>query len=104
MVSANWTNKWVLMLLAGIVIQAIAYPIIWVLQLFVGAITSEYFFEVFIISICSVIVQACGFAVIMNKTREADPAIYGQGRPFQHKLREEDQVVATRKPTYAEPK
>ncbi|TFG32680.1 hypothetical protein EU527_09590 [Candidatus Thorarchaeota archaeon] len=94
----NWTNKWVLMLLVGIIIQAIAYPTIWLSSLF----SHPYFHEVMIICILSVGVQAIGFLVIMGKTRGEDPAIYGQGRPFQHKLREEDDEVADRKPTFAE--
>jgi len=97
MTNSNWTNRWVLMLLAGIVLQAIIYPLVWVFQLF----SHLYFPEVFVITIASVIIQAIGFSVIMYKTRGQDPAIYGQGRPFQHKLREEDEVVASRKPTYA---
>lgn len=96
MVNANWTNKWVLMLLAGIIIQAIVYPVVGLFQLF----THEYFAEVILICIGSVGVQAIGFLVIMGKTRGMDSAIYGQGRPFQHKLREEDEDLATRKPTF----
>ncbi|MCF2136324.1 MAG: hypothetical protein K9W43_03705 [Candidatus Thorarchaeota archaeon] len=95
---SNWTNKWVLMLLAGLIIQVIVYPTVWILQLFNHA----YFPEVFLISIFSIVVQIIGFGIIMMKTKDMDPAIYGQGRPFQHKLREEDETVATRKPTYAE--
>ncbi len=78
-------------------IQAIVYPTVWLYQVF----NHPYFPEVFVISLASVIVQAIGFVIIMMKTHDADPAIYGQGRPFQHKLREEDETVATRKPTYA---
>ena len=96
MVATNWTNKWVLMMLTGIVIQAIVYPYVWFTQLF----EHEFFPEVFVIGIVSVVVQVIGFATIMSKTRDADPALYGQGRPFQHKLREEDETVATRKPTF----
>ncbi|TFF95302.1 hypothetical protein EU546_03545 [Candidatus Thorarchaeota archaeon] len=96
--SSNWTNKWVIMLLAGIIIQAIAYPLIWIFQLF----SHEYFLDVFVISIVSVVIQFGGFVVIMSKTKDEEPEIYGQGRPFQHKLREEDEEVADRKPTYAE--
>lgn len=87
------------MLLAGIIIQVFAYPLVWIFQLFDHA----YFFEVFLISIASIVVQIIGFGIIMMKTKDADPAIYSQGRPFQHKLREEDEDVATRKPTYAGP-
>jgi hypothetical protein len=36
----------------------------------------------------------------MSKTKGMDPAIYGQGRPFKHKLREEDEEEATRKDTF----
>lgn len=98
MVATIWTNKWVLMMMAGIAIQAIVYPYVWFTQLFVH----EFFPEVFLIGIVSVIIQVIGFSTIMSKTRDADPAIYGQGRPFQHKLREEDEDVATRKPTFDE--
>ncbi len=98
MASSNWTNKWVILLLSGIIIQVIAYPLIWALQLF----THEYLLDVFIVSIASVAIQFGGFLVIMSKTTDEDPDIYGQGRPFQHKLREEDEEVADRKPTYAE--
>jgi hypothetical protein len=96
MVSSNWTNKWVLMLIAGILIQAIVYPLIWAFELF------DHLFlnEVILIGIASVGVQAIGFFVIMGKTRDMDPEIYGQGRPFQHKLREEDEELADRKPTF----
>jgi len=96
MVSTNWTNKWVLMMMAGIVTQAVVYPYVWFTQIF----EHEFFLEVFLIGIVSVIVQVIGFGTIMSKTRDADPVIYGQGRPFQHKLREEDEDVATRKPTF----
>ena len=94
--TSNWTNKWVLMLLIGIIIQLILYPTIWVLQLF----SHEYFPDVFVISLISLVIQIGGFYTIMNKTKGMDPQIYGQGRPFQHKLREEDDDVATRKPTF----
>ena len=92
----NWTNKWILILIAGILIQAIIYPTAWILQLY----SHEYFLDVFVISLVSLVIQIGGFLTIMNKTKGMDPAIYGQGRPFQHKLREEDEVVATRKPTF----
>ncbi len=95
---SNWTNKWILMLLAGIIIQIIVYPAVW----FLGIFDHDYFPEVFLISIISIVIQTVGFGVIMSKTKDQDPAIYGQGRPFQHKLREEDEIVASRKPTYAE--
>ncbi len=94
--ASNWTNKWVLILITGILIQVIIYPTVWILQLF----THEYFPDVFVISLISLVIQIGGFYTIMNKTKGMDPAIYGQGRPFQHKLREEDEDVATRKPTF----
>ncbi|MFX1484521.1 MAG: hypothetical protein ACFFCP_15185 [Promethearchaeota archaeon] len=94
--ASNWANKWVLMLLFGIIIQLILYPAIWVLQLF----SHEYFPDVFVVSLVSLVIQIGGFFTIMNKTKGMDPQIYGQGRPFQHKLREEDDDVATRKPTF----
>ena len=94
--ASNWTNKWVLILIVGILIQVIIYPTVWILQLF----THEYFPDVFVISLISLVIQIGGFLTIMNKTKGMDPAIYGQGRPFQHKLREEDEDVATRKPTF----
>lgn len=97
MARANWTNRWVLMLLAGIVVQAFAYPTIWLLPLF----SHEFFGEVFLISIASLAIQIVGFLAIMRKTRNEDPKVYGQGRPFKHKLREEDTEEATRKPTSA---
>jgi hypothetical protein len=97
MARANWTNRWILMLLAGIIIQAFAYPTIWFFRLF----THEYFGEVFLISMFALVIQIIGFAAIMSKTRNDDPRIYGQGRPFKHKLREEDTEEATRKPTAA---
>ncbi len=84
------------MLLFGIIIQVILYPTIWVLQLF----SHEYFPDVFVVSLVSLAIQIGGFYTIMNKTKGMDPQIYGQGRPFQHKLREEDEDVATRKPTF----
>lgn len=96
MASSNWTNKWVLILLVGIIIQVILYPTIWILQLF----SHEYFPDVFVVSLVSLAIQIGGFYTIMNKTKGMDPQIYGQGRPFQHKLREEDEDVATRKPTF----
>ncbi|MFW9892748.1 MAG: hypothetical protein ACFFFO_11125 [Candidatus Thorarchaeota archaeon] len=94
--ASNWTNKWVLMLLFGIVIQLILYPTIWVFQLF----SHEYFPDVFVVSLVSLVIQIGGFFTIMSKTKGMDPQIYGQGRPFQHKLREEDDDVAARKPTF----
>ena len=84
------------MLMVGIILQAVIYPTVWFLQLF----EHEYFFDVFLISIVSLIIQVGGFAIIMTKTKDADPSLYGQGRPFRHKLREEDEELATRKPTF----
>ena len=89
------------MLLAGIIIQAIVYPVVGLLHILDPTYFNHlYFTEVILICIASVGVQAIGFFVIMGKTRGMDPAIYGQGRPFQHKLREEDDDLATRKPTF----
>ena len=88
------------MLLAGILIQAVIYTLIAVLKFPEFAI-HPYFFDVCLIGFVSVIIQFGGFAVIMSKTIGQDPAIYGQGRPFQHKLREEDEDVADRKATQA---
>lgn len=96
MVSSKLTNIWILMLIAGIIIQAVVYPFVWTLQLFVH----DFFPEVFVIGIASVMVQVIGFFVIIIKTRHEDSSIYSQGRPFKHKLREEDTDVATRKDTY----
>ncbi len=96
MASGNWTNRWVLILIVGILIQVIIYPTVWIFQIF----SHEYFPDVFLISLISLAIQIGGFYTIMNKTKGMDPAIYGQGRPFQHKLREEDEDVATRKPTF----
>jgi hypothetical protein len=87
------------MLLVGIILQLILYPMIWILQLPFFAV-HEYFPDVFVISLISIVIQIGGFYTIMNKTKGMDPQIYGQGRPFQHKLREEDEDVATRKPTF----
>jgi len=96
MALGNWTNKWIVILILGILIQVIIYPTVWIFQIF----THEYFPDVFLISLFSLAIQIGGFYTIMNKTKGMDPAIYGQGRPFQHKLREEDEDVATRKPTF----
>jgi hypothetical protein len=86
------------MYIAGLILQAILYPIIAITKPF----THLYFFDVVIIAFASLVAQVIGFGIIMNKTKDMDPAIYGQGRPFRHKLREEDVDVATRKPTQAE--
>ncbi len=85
-----------LALILGILIQVILYPTIWVFQIF----SHEYFLDVFLISLVSVAIQVGGFFTIMNKTKDMDPEIYSQGRPFQHKLREEDDDLASRKPTF----
>ena len=87
-------------MMTGIAIQAVVYPYVWFTQLF----EHEFFLEVFVIGIVSVVIQVSGFFTIMSKTRDADPALYSQGRPFQHKLREEDEDVATRKPTFDDAK
>ncbi len=100
MVSENWKNKWVITLMLGIIIQVMFYSLIWVLQP-TEFTAHPYFFDVMIICAASVVIQSVGFGVIMKKTNGQDPAIYGQGRPFRHKLREEDIEEATRKPTYA---
>ena len=88
------------MLLVGIIIQVVVYPAIIVLDAFSSSASHDYMYSVFLIGIVSVIIQIVGFAVIMNKTKSDDPAIYSQGRPFRHKLREEDDETATRKPTF----
>ncbi|UCE09937.1 MAG: hypothetical protein JSW61_13340 [Candidatus Thorarchaeota archaeon] len=99
MSSYNWSNKWVLLLMIGIALQAILYTAIWVVQPPEFTVHS-YFVDVMVICFASVVVQGGGFVVIMRNTRGMDPSIYGQGRPFQHKLREEDEELATRKPTF----
>ncbi len=96
MALANWTNKWVVMLAAGILLQVIAYPYVWFFQVF----EHSFFLEVFVIGLVSVAIQLGGFFVIMLKTHDIDPSCYHQGRPFRHKLREEDETLATRKPTF----
>jgi hypothetical protein len=88
------------MLLIGIILQIVLYPLIFVMDLYADSASYEYIFSVFLIGVVSVVVQVGGFVVIMNKTKDEDPAIYGQGRPFRHKLREEDDEAATRKPTF----
>jgi hypothetical protein len=87
------------MLLTGIILQLILYPMIWILQLPFFSV-HEYFPDVFVVTLVSLMIQIGGFYTIMNKTKGMDPQIYSQGRPFQHKLREEDEDVATRKPTF----
>jgi hypothetical protein len=99
MSSYNWGNRWILLLIIGIALQAILYTTIWVVQPPEFAVHS-YFIDVMVICFASVVVQGGGFVVIMRRTRGMDPSIYGQGRPFQHKLREEDEELATRKPTF----
>ncbi|MHA1960241.1 MAG: hypothetical protein ACW99U_08425 [Candidatus Thorarchaeota archaeon] len=97
--SYNWSNKWVILLLVGIAIQAVFYSAIWIMQ--PPEFTMHtYFVDVIVICFASVIVQGGGFVVIIRKTKGMEPSIYGQGRPFQHKLREEDDELATRKPTF----
>ncbi len=89
------------MYIAGLVLQAIIYPFI-ALSKPADFVSHLYFYDVALIAIGSLIFQVFGFVIIMKKTQHDDPAIYGQGRPFQHKLREEDEEAATRKPTFAE--
>ena len=101
MVSPNWTNKWILMYMTGLVFQTILYPFIAITKP-AFLVSHLYFYDVMIIAFVSLVIQIIGFGIIMNKTKDMDPAIYGQGRPFRHKLREEDEDVATRKPTQAE--
>ena len=96
MALANWTNKWILMLAAGILLQIVVYPYVW----FFGVFEHSFFLEVFVIALASVVIQLAGFFVIMLKTHNTDPSYYHQGRPFRHKLREEDAGLATRKPTF----
>ncbi len=100
MVSQNWTNKWILMYLAGLILQAIIYLVIAITKP-VDLVSHLYFYDVVLLALGSLVIQIIGFGIIMNKTKDMDPAIYGQGRPFKHKLREEDEEEATRKPTFA---
>jgi hypothetical protein len=97
--SSNWTNKWVVALMIGIVLQAITYSFIAFTKP-AAFISHPFFYDVALIGFISVAIQIGGFVIIMSKTKDADPAIYGQGRPFRHKLREEDEEEATRKPTF----
>ena len=83
----------------GIVLQIITYSFIAFAKP-ADFIIHPFFYDVALIGFISLAVQIGGFAVIMSKTKDADPAIYGQGRPFRHKLREEDEEEATRKPTF----
>ncbi|MFW9920580.1 MAG: hypothetical protein ACFFED_13335 [Candidatus Thorarchaeota archaeon] len=69
MANQNWTNKWILMYMAGLIIQAIIYTVI--------AFTKPadfashlYFFDVAIIAFGSIIFQAIGFGIIMKKTKD----------------------------------
>ncbi|MFW9848543.1 MAG: hypothetical protein ACFFF4_05350 [Candidatus Thorarchaeota archaeon] len=101
MVSPHWTNKWVLMYIVGLILQLILYPFI-ALTKPEFLVSHLYFYDVMVIAIISMVVQIIGFGIIMNRTKDMDPSIYSQGRPFRHKLREEDEEVATRKPTQAE--
>ena len=89
------------MYMVGLILQAVLYTILAITKP-VDFVAHLYFFDVMLIAFGSLIVQVIGFGIIMNKTKDTDPAIYGQGRPFQHKLREEDEDVADRKPTQAE--
>ncbi|MHA2042237.1 MAG: hypothetical protein ACW975_10270 [Candidatus Thorarchaeota archaeon] len=88
MATSNWTNKWVLALILGIILQIVTYSFI-ALTKPVDFISHPFFYDVALIGFLSLAVQIGGFAVIMSKTKDADPVIYGQGRPFRHKLREE---------------
>ncbi|MFW9887353.1 MAG: hypothetical protein ACFFER_04185 [Candidatus Thorarchaeota archaeon] len=99
MASSNWTNKWVVALMTGIILQVITYSFIAFTKP-ADFISHSFFYDVSLICFISVAIQIGGFAVIMSKTKDDDPAIYGQGRPFRHKLREEDEKEATRKPTF----
>ena len=99
MALANWTNKWILMYLVGLILQAIFYPLIAITKPAAFA-DHLYFYDVMIIAIGSLVVQWIGLGIIMSKTKNEDPALYGQGRPFKHKLREEDEEEADRKPTF----
>ena len=99
MAKQSWTNKWILMYMAGLIIQVITYTIIAVTKP-TDFVSHLYFYDVALIAIGSIIFQILGFGIIMKKTKDEDPAIYGQGRPFKHKLREEDEEEATRKPTF----
>jgi hypothetical protein len=83
----------------GIMLQVITYGFIAFTK--PADFTSHpFFYDVTLIGFASVAIQIGGFALIMSKTKDADPVIYGQGRPFRHKLREEDEEEATRKPTF----
>ena len=99
MASSNWTNKWIVALMIGIVLQVITYSFIAFAKP-AGFISHPFFYDVALIGFISIAIQIGGFAIIMSKTKDADPTIYGQGRPFRHKLREEDEEEATRKPTF----
>ena len=83
----------------GIVLQVITYSFI-ALTKPADFISHPFFYDVALIGFISLAIQIGGFAVIMSKTKNDDPAIYGQGRPFRHKLREEDEEEASRKPTF----
>lgn len=96
----NWKNKWIIMYMAGLTIQAIIYTLIAVTKP-ADFVSHLYFYDVALIALGSLAFQVLGFGIIMNKTKDEDPALYGQGRPFKHKLREEDDEEATRKPTFA---
>ncbi len=83
----------------GIILQILTYSFIAFAKP-ADFISHPFFYDVALIGFLSIAVQIGGFAVIMSKTKDADPAIYGQGRPFRHKIREEDEEEATRKPTF----
>ena len=85
--------------MAGIVIQALAYSFIAFVKP-ADFLSHPFFYDVTLIGFISLVIQIGGFGIIMSKTKDEDPAIYGQGRPFKHKLREEDEEAATRKPTF----
>jgi len=85
----------------GILLQTAAYSYIAFVKP-ANYISHPFFYDVALIGFISLAIQIGGFAVIMSKTLDADPVIYGQGRPFQHKLREEDEEEATRKPTFVD--
>ncbi|MFW9861008.1 MAG: hypothetical protein ACFFEX_02000 [Candidatus Thorarchaeota archaeon] len=99
MASSNWTSKWIVSLMIGIVLQVVTYSYIAFAKP-AGFNSHPFFYDVALIGLISIAIQIGGFAIIMLKTKDADPSIYGQGRPFRHKLREEDEEEATRKPTF----
>ena len=88
-------------MILGIILQIATYSYIALVKPG-NFISHPFFYDVALIGFISLAIQIGGFAVIMSKTLDADPVIYGQGRPFQHKLREEDEEEATRKPTFVD--